>query len=467
MIIKTEKTISDYLRPISINGTEKILNQMRKSVCKIHKEDGTKGTGFFCRIEYPNQNKYLYLLMTNNHILEEKDIKNDNNIIISLNNEDEFRNIKIDNSRKVYTSEKLDVTFIEIKPNFDKIEDFLDIDENIYKNENFLNDIYSKKSIYSLHYPKGKNIVVSYGLSLEIKDNAIYHLCYTEEGSSGSPLLSLNNFKVIGIHYGKMNFDYNKGTFIKKPLLEFLNNYSVKPKNTNINNKYNLNKINEVHLNYKIEKEKEKTIKIFGDDFVNNNKENCFLIIDNNQLEICSKIEIKDDLKNKDILEIILIEIKTINNMSHMFDECQSLLSLPDINKWNTSNIIDMSYMFFGCSSLNNISDISIWNTSKVENMKCMFCNCSSLTSLPDISKWDISNVKNINGMFYGCKLLSSLPDISKWNTLNITDMNNLFSYCSSLLNLPNISKWTINNASIYGIFIGCNPSLEIPSKFK
>ena len=459
---KNEKNINNCLMPVSIDGTEKILNQMKKSVCKIHKDDGTKGTGFFCKIKYPNQTYYIYLLISNNHILEEKDLKNDNNILISINNEKEFRIIKLDDSRKKYTSEILDITFIEIKPNLDKIEDFLDIDENIYKNDNFLNDIYSKKTIYSLHYPKGKNIAVSYGLLLEIKDNSICHLWYTEEGSSGSPILSLNNFKVIGIHYGKNNLNVNKGTFIKKPILDFFNVINIKPKTIITNNLKQYNKIN---INYKIEQEKK--IKIFGDDFVRNNKDNCFIIVDDNQLEICSEIEIKEDLKIKEILKIILIEIKPINNMSHMFDECSLLLSLPDINKWDTSNIIDMSYMFFGCISLNNLSDISIWNVSKVENMKCMFCNCSSLISLPDISKWNISNVKNINGMFYGCKLLSSIPDISKWNISNITNMNYLFSCCSSLKSLPNISKWDVKIASIYRMFIGCNKSLEIPSKFK
>ena len=36
--------------------------------------------------------------------------------------------------------------------------------------------------------------------------------------------------------------------------------------------------------------------------------------------------------------------------MSYMFGGCSSLLSLPDISKWNTDNITNMSYMFSGCS---------------------------------------------------------------------------------------------------------------------
>ena len=35
--------------------------------------------------------------------------------------------------------------------------------------------------------------------------------------------------------------------------------------------------------------------------------------------------------------------------MSAMFFGCKSLSSLPDISKWNTSNVTDMSFMFYEC----------------------------------------------------------------------------------------------------------------------
>ena len=38
-----------------------------------------------------------------------------------------------------------------------------------------------------------------------------------------------------------------------------------------------------------------------------------------------------------------------------MFLECESLNSLPDISKWNTSNVYDMSNMFDDCLSTINI----------------------------------------------------------------------------------------------------------------
>ena len=50
---------------------------MRKIVCKIYCNSST-GTGFFTKIPYKNES--IKLLMTNNHILDENEIKN-NNII--------------------------------------------------------------------------------------------------------------------------------------------------------------------------------------------------------------------------------------------------------------------------------------------------------------------------------------------------------------------------------------------------
>ena len=38
--------------------------------------------------------------------------------------------------------------------------------------------------------------------------------------------------------------------------------------------------------------------------------------------------------------------------MSFLFDGCSSLISLPDISKWNVNNVIDMYCIFYECPSL-------------------------------------------------------------------------------------------------------------------
>ena len=39
-------------------------------------------------------------------------------------------------------------------------------------------------------------------------------------------------------------------------------------------------------------------------------------------------------------------------NMSFMFAECSSLISLPNLSNWSTENVVDMSYLFLRCTSL-------------------------------------------------------------------------------------------------------------------
>ena len=137
-----------------------------------------------------------------------------------------------------------------------------------------------------------------------------------------------------------------------------------------------------------------------------------------------------------------------IKYMECMFSCCCSLISLPDISKWDTSNVTDMKFMFNECNSLISLPDISKWNTSNVTDMNTMFQECNQLISLPDISKWNTSNVTAMNHMFFGCRSLISLPDISKWNTSNVTNMKSMFNRCNSLISLPDISKWDTSKVS-------------------
>ena len=244
-----EKFIEKSPNPISIEGMDKILFQMKNSICRIIKNDGNKGTGFFCRIPY--NNNLLPVLITNNHVLNNDDIQNDKKIEFTINDGKIIKNINIDNSRKKFTNKELDVTFIEINPKKDKIDYFLDVDDSINTD---LENIYNNESIYVIHYPKRNYANVSFGLSKMIKDNDINHLCSTEEGSSGAPILFLDSFKVIGIHKGAprhSNSQFNIGCFIKNPIDIFnQNNQNINKKEKNINNEiHNNQQVNNLTMN--------------------------------------------------------------------------------------------------------------------------------------------------------------------------------------------------------------------------
>ena len=186
-------------------------------------------------------------------------------------------------------------------------------------------------------------------------------------------------------------------------------------------------------------------MRIFGDKFVDDNFDKCYLLLNNKEIPLTTRINYLKENEEDEFLEIKLIETKKITSMNSMFGGCKTLISLDNFSEWDTSYVTDMSYMFNKCISLKNLPDISKWNTSNVIKMNGMFDACESLLNLPDLSKWDVSNVTDMNHMFSCCKSLKSFPNISKWNTCKVTNMNHMFSDCKNADNLPDISKWNTN----------------------
>ena len=56
---------------------------------------------------------------------------------------------------------------------------------------------------------------------------------------------------------------------------------------------------------------------------------------------------------------------------------------------------------------------------------------------MPDISKWDTSNIVRMNALFYNCSSLISIPDISKWDISQVEEMDDMFGECFELLVIP------------------------------
>ena len=157
-----EGYIRNSAQPVSLEGMIEITEQMKFSVCKIYKI-GANGTGFLCNLPYNSVKKPF--LITNHHVLNEKDIEINKKIKISFNNDKIYNYLLIDQSRITLTNKDLDFTIIEIK-NRDNINlnNILELDENINIDEEYITEKYTNESIYTLHYPKGENIVVSFGI---------------------------------------------------------------------------------------------------------------------------------------------------------------------------------------------------------------------------------------------------------------------------------------------------------------
>jgi len=219
-----EAILTGYPNVISYECTKKIINQMETSICKINIEQ-KQGTGFFCKIPFPDEKNMLPVFITNNHVIN-KDLLFKENVKIEFDIEEENEPRKMNLSKRLkYTNEEYDTTIIEIKE-IDNIKNYLKLDDNIFEdilnNNNRLNK-YKNKTIYIIQYPKG-DLSVSYGVLNQIyedKKHNFNHKCSTEKGSSGSPILNINN-KVIGIHKENYINNFNIGTFLNYPIKEFI-----------------------------------------------------------------------------------------------------------------------------------------------------------------------------------------------------------------------------------------------------
>jgi hypothetical protein len=141
-----EKYIEDYPIPITLEITEIILSQMKSSVCKIYLDNGNKGTGFFCKIPYPDNTNLKPFLVTNNHVIDESYLNKDKSFEITINN-DKIKKKLIIGNRIKYTSKIYDTTIIEIYEDKDNIKDFLQLDFNLNEDNcsnNYIKSIFKQ-----------------------------------------------------------------------------------------------------------------------------------------------------------------------------------------------------------------------------------------------------------------------------------------------------------------------------------
>ena len=162
-----EMKIIGHGDPISFKRLEQLKEKSENSTCKINYM-GKLGTGFFFKY-----NKDKYYFMTNNHVLNDNAIKN-NELLIIYKNKEEIINLKGD--RLKLTNEELDYKIIEILEEnkiFKKIKDYFEIDNYIMNNESQNN--YKNQDICIVQYPKsGVFLLVKEELILLIIINKTY-----------------------------------------------------------------------------------------------------------------------------------------------------------------------------------------------------------------------------------------------------------------------------------------------------
>ena len=384
---------------ISKQCTKTILEQLNKSLYKIeYGKEREPIIGFFCHIKYENKN--IPVFITNYeafYLATHKSIKvKTNKETISV----ELGNIK-------YFDKDYDLSILQIKENknTNKIY-FLELDENVYKNNNEIH--YNNSSIYTIHYNQDKNIYATFGAIKYINKSKMILSTNINLNFKDSPVFNLSNNKLIGI--AKENSKYfTNGYFFKFIINEFINEYKISKYSSNDN------AWNEIDILVYIE---ENDI----------NKEIYFL--DND--EIFNKgNNIHNNLKELNELNTELY----INNIKQQYKK----YFIPDKKgiyrikiKFN-AYLTDCSYMFAGCNNITNINFIQ-FNTKYITNMKGMFLNCSNLKNI-NLLSFDTKKVVDMSYMFNNCESLHNIPDLSSF------DYNFAYKTINKISNFGNLNK--------------------------
>ena len=402
-IIVEQNTIKNKVEPIEIRKEEIINRQMKKSICKINVNK--YGTGFFCRIPFPDESKCIYVLITNKSLINKEQLLNKKRIDISLDNDREDRTINIISERKIYSCKKYDITFIEILPKVDGIYEVLDTD--IRK----LNAQYEKKiefldvnisqpkindNIYILQYIDERNCIKSNAKIMKVSDVEIEYNS-SEKLKIGGPILS-NDLKLIGI-----NIEKSKGILLRECILEFYNDALNKEGN-------NKNTINYIDCYYTLE---------------NNEEFNLLNDYQSNTNEFIQEFQYNIEKENKKFLE---------DNIDIIIDSHKIRFNFKfksNINKIHVRFIFkqilnDLSFMFFNCKNLESI-DFSFYDTNNITNMICMFSGCLNLKYV-NLSLLKTKNDINMENIFSGCKNLK-IVEFPINHNINVTNLAQSFFF--------------------------------------
>ena len=285
---------------------------------------------------------------------------------------------------------------------------------------------------------------------------------YIKEISDDNVDLQIDNISqvIFGVLKNLENFIKNKDNYNK-----FDKNINIINKNNN-NNIININEINEIpniiNINndlYKKEIELKYYSKIggftniFGVEFVNFNRNNIKLIVNNsNKIPLIDKFYLK---KGENIIKLIIEN--DLTNLSYMFYSCNSLNNINELKYLNTSKVTNFSNLFWGCSSLTDISAIKNWDVSQGINFSYLFTGCSSLINLLPLKNWNVEKGTNFSFMFCRCLNLIDLNPLRNWNVVEGNDFSYMFAGCILLSNLEPIANWEINNGNNFeGMFSQC-----------
>ena len=347
--------LPNYIKPVNIEGTKKILDQMTNCICKV-KNNQLIGTGFFCKIPYKN-NTNINVLITSYQIINEFYTSQYNFINLLLGDFNQQKIINLDPTRNIYFNKEYNTTIIELKE-YDNINNYLELDDNLFVNNNNIQTLFENESIYILNYLNGGKAIVSYGILNKLNGFNINHGCIFEPSSNGAPILNLTNNKVIGISLITMNINI-RGNLLKFPIEDFINKYQININqilnifNNNLGMQMNFNLMPNMMINNNINLEQNLLMN-------NNLNLNPNMMMNNNINQEPSCHEQKISVIFKTIRnEITTLQVKYGTTIDQLLQKYLNKIGRPELYEQKSKNI----WFIFNAQKLN------YGDTTPVENI--------------------------------------------------------------------------------------------------
>ena len=484
-----------------------LINSGFEKAIAIIKNKGVTGLGILCKLPLTDKTSTLPALITTIDLIGKAEIEEKKQIEFLVENSS--YTITIDEERNTFINEdKYKIVIIEIKDDDNlSINSFFEFEENvdpdkIRKSEDLgvvIKNDKEKKIEYMLCEIKKIN-ENGYDMDYQCKMNEIFLI--------GNPIINTNNNKLIGIQKS-----LNKGILLSNPIKEFVEK-NMKQKSEAKSVFKSLRQIKTLRSTIRVDQDKfnkeltltylvpDKNIvpilKIFGEDFVKKNKKRCKLILYDEEKDVEYEYELGTFLTIDEInkvnhgekfFRLFLVQTDYIFDLSMMFHQCATLLSVEglsgfnteqvttmsgmfdmcvllqevDMSNMDTSKVKDVSFMFEKCASLKSL-DFSGWDASKIKTTKAMFEYCESLEEITGFDGWNVSSLKDTSFMFNFCKKLKKISDMSNWNTSNFVNMAKMFKGMESITEFPDISKWNTNKVTDMSILFGlCSSLTSLP----
>ena len=331
------KEENDISKKISEKINKKINDHLNKCICNILVNNEIVGIGFFFKIVNPSyKEKNIYSFSISSENLKKEEICNEKKIKISFN-DGTIKYLDFSKNRMISVNKYNTNIAMQIFPDEDDINNFLDLDDiEIFKEGKLIENI----DAYTFEHDKSDKLIVSFLPANEVNNKDIKIKCQSKPKDIGSPIISFESFKVIGILV-----DNNK-TILKKEISQLNQNNDIKSEISLklLVNEYNIDEdiyiINSPEYLHKNEI-------IKGRELNEINEDNIIMYING----VKTKFE-----KYKKFSQIgeYSKNLKFKNNLTKFFDLFFGCIYITEINfiNFNIENEANISNMFFGCESL-------------------------------------------------------------------------------------------------------------------